>query len=205
MSVKKIPDFIEKRLLEEYKELGLCWRHDDEMFSKLTAVLLPLSIAALTLPYLRAGTPKLLAAAGGLMLITFWFLSYLIHKSRFEIRFSRIHEIEWILGLDSHLRYERESTKRRLKDQHLRYGVFIVYLVVALFVTCDINVTRETDTKVEATLETIDVWTSPDLWPTDAWVIKFVITTETIVCFIIVGIVGYLGRKYRYRYPENKA
>ena len=139
MPVQKIPDFIEKRLLEEYRELGLCWRHDDEMFSKLTAVLLPLSIAALTLPYLRAEAPKLLAASGGLMLMTFWFFSYLIHKSRFEVRFRRIYEIECILGFDSHLKYEKESTKSRLKDQGLRSWMFGLYLVIAFFVTCYIK------------------------------------------------------------------
>ena len=49
-------------LLEEYKELGLSWRHDSESLSKLTTVLLPLSIAALTLPYLKpAELPTLLA------------------------------------------------------------------------------------------------------------------------------------------------
>ena len=70
-------------LLEEYKELGLSWRHDSESFSKLTAVLLPLSIAALTLPYLKAGTPKLLATVGGLMLMTFWFFSSLAYENRY--------------------------------------------------------------------------------------------------------------------------
>ena len=148
MPGQKIPDFIEKRLLEEYRELGLCWRHDDEMFSKLTNVLFPLSIGALTLPYLKDGVPKLLAAVGGLTLMTFWFLSYLIHKRRFEIRFTRIHEIEWILGLDSHLKYERKSIKNKLKDQPLRYCVFIVYLLIVLFVGCNMKV-EAADPKVK--------------------------------------------------------
>ena len=55
--LKKLDQDIEKHILEEYRELGLCWRHDDEWFSKLTAVLLPLSIAALALPYLNR-SPK---------------------------------------------------------------------------------------------------------------------------------------------------
>ena len=98
MLVQKIPDFIEKRLLEEYKELGLCWRHDDDVFAKLTAVLLPLSIAALTLPYLKPGAPKLLCVAGGLMLMVHWFFSSKRNEDRSCIRFSRIHEIEGIWG-----------------------------------------------------------------------------------------------------------
>ena len=190
MPVEKIPDFIEKRLLEEYRELGLCWRHDDEMFSKLTAVLLPLSIAALTLPYYsKVEIPKLLAATGGLMLMAFWFFSSESYKGRFEIRFTRIYQIEHILGLDSHLRYHRESTKSVWKDRPLRCCIFIAYLVIALLVTCDI--------KVEST---------------DTWIINSVITAETIVFFIIVAtVVGIwictliINRDRKHSNPENKA
>ena len=119
MSMKKIPDFIEKRLLEEYKELGLCWRHDDEWFSKLTAVLLPLSIAALTLPYFKDGVPKLLAVGGGLMLMAFWFFSSCICTAKLRVRFLRIHEIERILGFDSHLRYDAERGKGAERDKRV--------------------------------------------------------------------------------------
>ena len=209
-------------LLEEYKELGLCWRHDDEVFSKLTAVLLPLSIAALTLPYLRAGTPKLLAAAGGLMLMTFWFFSSKSHKGRSEIRFSRIHEIERILGFDSHLRYHRERAKNVLKDQRLRCCMFIVYLLIALLVTCDIKVEATDpkvahsvaqfiralfDTKVEAAFWTIDVWPPFGLWSNDAWIIKLVVTTETIivspVAIVVIVVIAvwiwrWIGIGWRY-------
>ena len=202
-------------LLEEYKELGLCWRHDDEMFSKLTAVLLPLSIAALTLPYLKAGAPKLLAAVGGLMLMTFWFLSYLIYKSRFEIRFCRIYEIERLGGFDSHLRYHRESTKNILKDQRLRSWMFGLYLVIALLVTCDIKVeaigteVQPTDTKAEDTLGTIDIWTTPDLCPLESWIVKLVITGETLVYLIIAAAVVWIWvwickRDSKHSSSENK-
>ncbi len=128
MSVKLIPDFIEKRLLEEYKELGLCWRYDDEWISKLTNILIPLSIAALTLPYLKPGVPKLVAASGGLTLMTFRFLSSKIFMHRLNARFSRIHEIERILALKSHLGYEQERKKRVLRSQNLRRCVFVLYL-----------------------------------------------------------------------------
>ena len=128
--------FISERcILEEYKELGLCWRHDDDWISKLGAVLLPLSIAALTLPFLRAEIPKLLAVAGEVTLMTFWFVSSHICKRRFEIRFSRIREIERTLGFDSNLRYHRESANRILKHQRLRWCIFIVYLVIAILVS----------------------------------------------------------------------
>ena len=187
-------------LIEEYKELGLCWRHDDEVFAKLTAVLLPLSIAALTLPYLKTGTPKLFAAIGGLMLITFWFFSSLKHKKRTEIRFSRIHEIEQFLRFDSHLRYHRERTKDILKDQRLRSWMFRLYLVIAFLATCYIKVEagnfriQPDISKFVATLGSVDVLTTPDLWPSHEWTVKLVITFETLVYFIIAAVVVGIWR-----------
>ena len=185
-------------LLEEYKELGLSWRHDDEWFSKLTAVLLPLSIAALALPYLKPGAPKLFAAVGGLMLMAFWFFPSLNYKRRFETRFSRIHEIEQILGFDSHLRYHRESAKNVLKDRHLRSWMFGLYLVIAFFVTCYIKVEAgnfriEPDIrKFAATLGSVDVLTTPDLWPSHEWTVKLIITVETLVYLIIAATVVWI-------------
>lgn len=195
MSVKKIPDFIEDRLLEEYKELGLCWRHDDDWIAKLTAVLIPLSIAALTIPYLKAGAPKLLGVVGGLSLITFWYFSTLICKKRFEIRFSRIHEIERILGLDSHLRYDRESAKKILKHQRLRCSMFLVYLLIALFVACDIRIEEENPTFAHSMSNLIHILSTPrvepalwiiDAWTINEWSIKLVCTFETIIIIPIV-------------------
>ena len=178
MLVSKLPDFIEKRLMEEYRELGLCWRHDDDWISKWTAVLLPLSIAALTLPYLKEGTPKLLCAAGGLTIITYWYMSSLISKRRFEIRFSRIHQIEEILGFDSHLRYHRKSANSKMKHRRLRCGMFVGYMVIAFFVTLEIKA------------EIIEALT-----------VSSVVTFETVVYLILVGIIvviwiGCRERKY---------
>ena len=136
----KSPDLIEKRLLEEYREQCLCWKHDDDIFSKLTAVLFPLSIAALTLPYLKAGPPKLLCVVGGLMLIAYWFFTSESIEDRSNIRWSRIHEIERFLGFDSHLRIDRERQKSVWKGVPLRRLIFIAYITIALFVTCDIKV-----------------------------------------------------------------
>ena len=62
-------------LLEEYKELGLNVRNDNDALLKLTALFLPLAIAALALPYWKTGTPKLLAISGGVTLMTIWFLN----------------------------------------------------------------------------------------------------------------------------------
>ena len=178
--LRRLDSHVENRLLEEYRELGVCWRQDDDWISKWTAVLLPLSIAALTLPYLKVSAPKLLAVTGGLALITYWYLSSLISKRRFEIRFSRIHQIEAILGFDSHLSYRRKSAKSIFKHQRLRCGMFLVYLVIAFFVTLK--------TKVEKIEE---------------WTVSLAFTFQTFVFLILAGIiigfiVGYwIGRRER--------
>ena len=203
-------------LLEEYKEQSLCWRHDDDMFSKLTAVLFPLSIAALTLPYLKAGAPKLLCVVGGLMLMTFWFLLSRSYEHRSYIRWSRIHEIERILGFDSHLRIDREKAKNVLKGQRLRSWMFGLYLVIAFFVTCYIKV-ESTDIRIEtdvrkfgATLGSVDVLTTPNLWLSDEWIVKLSITVETLVYLIIAAAVVRIWvwickRDGKHSTLENKA
>ena len=185
-------------LLEEYREQCTCWRHDDNIFSKLTAVLFPLAIAALTIPYLKAGAPKLLCVIGGLMLMAFWFLSSRSFEHRSYIRFSRIHEIEQILGFDSHLRIDRERTKSILKGKRLRSWMFGLYLVIAFFVTCYIKVesstlSHEPDVRMfGVTLSSVDVWTTPNLSPFGKWVVKLSITVETLLYLIIAAAVVWL-------------
>ena len=82
-----------------------------------------------------------------------------------------------------------------MKSQNLRRWMFAVYIVIALLVACDIEVktigieVQPTDTKVEATLGAIDIWTTPDLWPSEEWIVKLSITVETIVALITIAIV----------------
>ena len=72
--------------------------------------------------------------------------------------------------------------------------MFWLYLPIAFFVTCDMKV-EATDPKVKvahSVAQFIRVFSNPKvetalctigLWSTDAWVIKFVITAETIAFF----------------------
>ena len=203
-------------LLEEYREQCLCWKHDDNIFSKLTAVLFPLAIAALTIPYLKAGAPKLLCVVGGLMLMAFWFLSSRSFEHRSYIRFSRIHEIERILGFDSHLRIDRERAKSVLKGKRLRSWMFGLYLAIAFFVTCYIKVESgnfriEPDVRTfGTTLGSVDVLTTPNLWPFGKWFVKLSITVETLVYLVIAAAVVWIWRwickhDSKGSSPKNKA
>ena len=199
--LKKLDCHVEDRLMDEYKEQGFCWRLDDESSLKMTAILLPLSIAALSLPYLEHGPPKLLGVAGGLMLITFWFILYQSYEDRLLIRWKRIHEIEWILGLDSHLMMHRERSNRSkersqysLKGEPLRWYLFIAYLVVTVFIII-LDIKIEVDTLQKLSLESLAPYSGVIEWGLRA------------IMVIIVAYLGYRGSKSRIRTlldSENK-
>ena len=72
--------------------------------------------------------------------------------------------------------------------------MFKLYLVIAFFATCYIKV-ESTDIRIEpdvrkfgATLGSVDVLTTPDLWLSDEWIVKLSITVETLVYFIIAAV-----------------
>ena len=118
--------------LEEYKELGLCWRHDDRINSIFSSILLPLAFAALTLPFLHSDkVPKWPCALVGIIIITFWFCTYHFYRRRSSVRFSRIWQLEEILDFDSHLRYERELGNLKWSFKTLYLITFVFYQVLA--------------------------------------------------------------------------
>ncbi len=121
-----------KVLLEEYKELGHCWRHDDRISSIFPSILLPLAFAALTLPYLRENeVPKWLCSLGGMTLITFWFCTYHLYRRRAKVGFARIYKLEEILDFNSHLSYDRELGDKQWNFKTLYLITFVSYLVIA--------------------------------------------------------------------------
>ena len=109
-----------------------------------------------------------------------------------------MHEIERILGFDSHLRIDRERAKNVLKIQGLRSWMFRLYLVIAFFVTCYIKVestdirTGDNVRKFVATLGSIDVLTTPNLSLSDEWIVKISITVETLAYLIIAAAVVWI-------------
>ena len=212
-------------LLEEYKELGLSWRRDSDALVKMETIFIPLSIAALTLPYyLKVEIPKLLSVSGGLMLMVYWFIMVCLYMRKLDSWLPRMREIEGHLGFNSQCRYHRRRTTgnrgiidKGLSFRYLRLQVFRLYVIITLLIMFDIKVealskNESTDTKVEATLGVIDVLTTPDLWPTDAWIIKLIFTVETLV-FLPIAIIAFFGAMIIYRScchfpkktsPENK-
>ena len=68
------------------------------------------------------------------MLMMFWFLTSCLYMRRFNIRFSRIQEIERTLEFDSHLRYHRIIDKSGWKFRNLHLTIFLIYEIMALAV-----------------------------------------------------------------------
>ena len=125
--------------LEGYKEQTASWRHLDSMFHRFTSIILPVSIAALGVPYLNMGTegtetemPKWMPMAGGLALMIFWIISSETAEIRERIRFKIIHEIEKELGIKGHKEWTKrrnEKWTKRLRSHYLRRLMFVAYVV----------------------------------------------------------------------------
>lgn len=118
-------------LMAEYTELGLCWRHDDQIFHNLTGILLPITLGTITIPFMNDDIPRLPVFLGSLILISFWYLSSFRYDRRHITRYKRIHEIEEELGLDSHLKFR--NAKQGIPFKLLRVSIYISYLLIIGF------------------------------------------------------------------------
>ena len=129
-------------LLESYKEQTASWRHFDNLLYRTTTIVLPLSIAALGLPYVNteatgatAGIPKWMPIAGGLWLMIFWIASCGIVEIRAKIRFKIIHDLEDDLGIvKGHKEWAKRRSERRtkrLRSHYLRWLMFVAYVAAA--------------------------------------------------------------------------
>lgn len=116
--------------IEEYKEAGLDWRHDDQGFWRLTRLFLPLSFGALVLPYFEPLVPIWFFAIAGITLMSFWYMFFWHYAKRVRIRFKRMHQIEGMLGFNYHLKYAAEMNKNPFKFRLLYTVLFIGYIVL---------------------------------------------------------------------------
>ena len=129
-------------LIESYKEQTAAWRHEDNLFYRLTSIVLPLSIAALAVPYIEDRVPNLLATIGGLTLMTFWAISCQIADIKSNIRLSIINKIEkcWDVWGHKDFRDIRKNTYGQksssfLRSQLLHRYMFWLYLVIVAGLT----------------------------------------------------------------------
>jgi hypothetical protein len=118
-------------LLREYEEIGQCWRHDDQVASQLTAILLPLAVGAFVLPFAYPSLARLPVALGGTLMMLFWLLYYLRLQPRFALRFKRAKEIEHLLGFNHHTRFDEPGLQTRTPSiTQLRITIFVIYCLV---------------------------------------------------------------------------
>ena len=126
-------------LIESYKEQTAAWKHEDNLLHRFTSVILPLSIAALALPYVQKDVPDMLATLGGLTLMTFWAFSCQIMQIKSNIRFSIIIEIErcWKVPGHKDFRGKRNDTYGKKPRSHfLRCCMYWVYLLISIVLYC---------------------------------------------------------------------
>ena len=131
-------------LIESYKEQTAAWRHENDLLYRFTTITLPVSIAALGVPYVQEGVPDLLATLGGLTLMTFWAFSCQIMQIKSNLRFSVINEIEKYWHIPSHkdCKVIKDNTygkkeSDRLRSHFLRCWLFWIYLgIVGVLTLC---------------------------------------------------------------------
>jgi hypothetical protein len=129
-------------LIESYKEQTAAWRHENNLLYRVTTIILPVSIAALGVPYVRNDVPDLLTTLGGLMLMTFWGLSCQTMQIKSNLRFSVINEIEKCWQIPSHIdcKVRKKDTYGKktsyvLQSHFLRCGMFWLYLAIVAGLT----------------------------------------------------------------------
>ena len=117
-------------LIESYKEQTAAWRHEDNLFYRLTSIILPVSIAALVVPYVEDKVPDLLATIGGLTLMTFWTISCQIADIKSNIRLSIINKIEkcWDVWGHKDFRDIRKNTYGQKSSSFLRSQLLHRYM-----------------------------------------------------------------------------
>ena len=124
-------------LIESYREQTAAWKHEGDLLYRFTSVILPLSIAALGVPYLQKGVPDLLATVGGLTLMAFWAITCQIMHIKSNIRFTIINEIERCWKVPAHEEFKKrrdytygEKERYYFKSHFLRCCMFWIYLAI---------------------------------------------------------------------------
>ena len=138
-----MPDNYNDLLMESYKEQSFAWRHDDSILHRMTSIVLPVSFAALGVPYVYDCIPPWLPILGGFTLMLFWIVLCQAMFVRIGIRFQIMNAIEnsWEVPGHRHIRGIRkeifETDKRRhylLVPHWLYRWAFFIYSLIAMIV-----------------------------------------------------------------------
>lgn len=127
-------------LLESYKEQTVSWKHHDQLFQRFTSITLPVSFTALVVPYVKAGVPKSLPIAGGIMLMLCWIIYSEIADIKATICFKIIHEIERRLDIYGHKDWAKKRKERWtwwLNIHYLHRVIFVIYIAASIMLLWD--------------------------------------------------------------------
>ena len=135
-------------LIESYKEQTASWKHEDNILYRFGAVMLPVSFAALGIPYIEnIKEPNLtifetISTIGGIVLMTFWVCYVYATHAKVMARFQIINQIEedWKVKGHKDVPKIRDDIFKapdglQLKTHFLETRIFNVYLIVAFLLT----------------------------------------------------------------------
>ena len=138
-----MPDNYNDLLMESYKEQSFAWRHDDSILHRMTSIVLPVSFAALGVPYVYDCIPPWLPVLGGFALMLFWIVLCQAMFIRIGIRFKIMNAIEnsWEVPGHGHVRCIRKEIFETDKHRHclliahwLYRWAFFIYSLIAMIV-----------------------------------------------------------------------
>ena len=138
-----MPDNYNDLVIESYKEQSFAWRHDDSILHRMTSIVLPVSFAALGVPYVYDCIPPWLPILGGFALMLFWIVLCQAMFIRIGIRFKIMNAIEdsWEVPGHGHIRCIRKEIFETDKHRHclliahrLYRWAFFIYSFIAMIV-----------------------------------------------------------------------
>lgn len=136
------PSTHDLHLMESYREQSFAWRHDDSILHRMTSIVLPVSFAALGVPYVYC-IPPWLPLLGGFVIMLFWIVLCQAIFIRIGIRFKIMNVVEksWEVPGHRHVGSIRdeifETNKKRysfLIAHRLYRWAFSIYSVMAIAV-----------------------------------------------------------------------
>ncbi len=136
-------------LTEVYKEQTASWKHEDNILYKFGAVMLPVSFAALGVPYIADIEEsnliilEIMSTIGGMILMTFWVSYVYATHAKVKARFQIINEIECQIERDWGIKGHKDVPNLRdkifgcprlfkLRTHFLEKSVFYVYWAIVV-------------------------------------------------------------------------
>ena len=118
-------------LLKEYEEIGQWLRSDDALITQWTAILLPIALGILVLPFTFWEHRKIVNVILGIAAIptmVFWLIYCNRISERSKLRLKRAKEIEEILRFNHYQQYDEHGARKgSITFKQMLIGVYSIY------------------------------------------------------------------------------